>query len=165
MKTLLILRHAKSSWTDSSLDDHDRPLNERGRRDAPRMGRLLANEELLPDLVLSSTARRARETVELVVEACAHAGRVIFTDDLYLAEPSTWIDGLGQIDDKVTSALIVGHNPGLESLIGILTGNDETMPTAALADIELPIDTWSQLSAGIAGRLRSIWRPRDLADG
>ena len=164
MKTLLVLRHAKSSWNDISCDDHDRPLNARGQRDAPRMGRLLQVEQLVPDLVLSSTARRARETVELVVDACPNAGQVIYVDDLYLAEPQTWIDALGRIDADRVRVLIVGHNPGLELLVGMLTGDEETMPTAALAYIELPIETWSELSVHSIGKLRDVWRPRELED-
>ena len=86
MKTLLILRHAKSSWKDDSLPDHDRPLNKRGKQDAPLVGRLDSRKDLMPDLILSSTAKRARATVELVAEESNYQGEIEYSRDLYAAE-------------------------------------------------------------------------------
>jgi len=97
MKTLLILRHAKSSWKDEALPDHDRPLNKRGKEDAPRMGKLLHDEDLVPELILSSDARRARSTTELVVEESHFEGEVIYSRDLYAAEPETCMEALAQM--------------------------------------------------------------------
>ena len=162
MKTLLILRHAKSSWNDPALNDHERPLNSRGRRDAPRMGQLLRQTSLLPDLILCSTALRARETVKAIIEPSGFQGDVLDSSDFYLAEPYTWIDSLGQVDDIYGRVMIVGHNPGLESLLQQLTSQFEEIPTATLACIELPIGSWQELSQQTNGTLAHLWRPKEL---
>ena len=161
MKTLLILRHAKSSWRDTSLDDHDRPLNERGRRDAPRRGQLLLEESLLPDLILCSTAARARRTAEIVVEASGAKCEMRFSRDFYHADSETWIEALQGVSESHNRVMVVGHNPGLELLLESLTGCDERLPTAALACITFDIDTWPSCTFG---KLLELWRPRDLAD-
>jgi len=162
MKTLLVLRHAKSSWNDPDVADHERPLNKRGRRDAPRMGRLLEELDLVPEIVLCSTATRARATVELVLEAGAYGGDVVYDESLYHADPATVIAALGDIPDGVERALIVGHNPGHEALLVRLTGVFETMPTAALAQIDLPIEHWADLDDLVDARLVHVWRPKEL---
>lgn len=165
MKLLLILRHAKSSWKDRSLDDHDRPLNKRGRRDAPRMGRLLRQEDLLPDLILSSTAVRARTTAEIVADTSRYEGALELTPELYGAEPEVYISLLGRLDDDYHNVMVVGHNPGLEQLLHTLTGTEESLPTAALAKIELEIDAWSALDRSRRGSLVQLWRPKELDGG
>ncbi len=162
MKQLLILRHAKSSWQDSNLDDHDRPLNRRGQRDAPRMGRLLSDEGMVPDRIVSSTALRARTTAEEVAAAGGYRGAVTLSRELYLASPREFLRLLREVDDACTSVLVVGHNPGMEELVLALTGEDETMPTAALARVDLPIDSWNGLRSGVRGRLVGVWRPKML---
>lgn len=162
MKTLLVLRHAKSSWKDEGLDDHERPLNKRGRRDAPRMGELLAEEGLLPDLILSSTAVRALTTAEAVSEASGFAGPLVVRQELYLATPADHLEVLAAQDDQYQSVMIVAHNPGLEDLLQHLTGAAAHMPTAALAVIEIPIDSWTELNAETTGQLRRFYLPKDL---
>ena len=97
MKEILILRHAKSSWGDSSLSDHDRPLKKRGLRDAPRIGQLLAERDLVPDVILCSTAVRARQTAERVLGSCGREVPVHFTKELYLAGPSSYLDLLAEL--------------------------------------------------------------------
>src|SRR6266545_2343824 len=115
MKTLLVLRHAKSSWEQPSLDDHTRPLNARGERDAPRMGRLVRAEHLAPDLMISSDAARARATAEAMAEAARYSGTIRLEPRLYHASASEIIDVLRtEIDEDVATVMIVGHNPGLE---------------------------------------------------
>jgi len=161
MKLLSILRHAKSSWKESGLDDHDRPLNKRGHRDAPRMGRLLREKGLLPGVILSSTARRARETALHVSREAGFPGEVRFSRRLYLAGPDAYLEVLGQLPGDVGHALVIGHNPGLEQLLAALVGEAHELPTAALAVVELPPESWAGLQAG-GGRLRQLWRPRDL---
>jgi phosphohistidine phosphatase len=138
MKTLLVLRHAKSSWKDDSLADHDRPLNKRGKRDASRMGKLVKDEDLVPGLILSSTALRAQSTVELFVEACGFEDEIQLSRVLYAAGPEAYIDALNQVSGGYDRVMVVGHNPGLEELVEALTGEAESMPTAALARIDLP---------------------------
>jgi len=162
MKTLLMLRHAKSSWKNSELADHDRPLNKRGKRDAPRMGELIVREALIPDLIISSSARRAKKTTQLLVEETGYAGEIIFERDLYAAWPEAYIETLSLIPDEFEAVMVVGHNPGLEDLLEILTGEVERMPTAALADVSLPIKHWRELSFETKGELVNIWRPKEL---
>ena len=162
MKTLLILRRGKSSWDHPSLADHDRPLKKRGKRDSLRMGDLAREEGLFPDLILSSTANRARSTAKLFAEANEFDGEIILTRDLYHADASDFIDVLRGLSSSVDCAMVVGHNPGMEYLLDLLTGESEWMPTAALAHVELPIDDWNDLLDETEGRLVNYWRPRDL---
>ena len=162
MKTLLILRHAKSSWQTDQLADHDRPLNARGKRDAPRVGHLLRTQELEPDRVLCSTAKRARKTAKKVVKSSGYDSPVELLEELYLASPGTHIDVLRQQDCESGCLMIVAHNPGLEELLAILVGQYMALPTAALAQVELPIDRWSQLSSETQGELANLWLPREF---
>ena len=162
MKTLLILRHAKSSWKDVSLADHDRPLNKRGKRDAPRMGQLLRDEDLLPDLIITSTARRALMTVEALVEASGYDGEVHLTHDFYHASTEAFLAILSQVPNDYQRVMVVGHNPGLEVLLDVLTGEYLRMPTAALAQVSLPIQSWVQIDGDMMGVLVDYWRPKEL---
>jgi phosphohistidine phosphatase len=162
MKTLLLLRHAKSSWKHPELADHDRPLNKRGKRTAPLIGALLQDEDLIPDLILCSSAVRAHTTALLVVKACAYAGEIKQTRKLYLAEPQTYVEVLRQVAEKHARVLVVGHNPGLEALIEALTGEAMAMPTAALVQVELSLKRWSDLDADTDCKLVNVWRPKDL---
>lgn len=163
MKTLLVLRHAKSSWNDSTLDDHERPLNERGRRDTPRMGKLVREYGLMPDAILSSDAVRARLTAEGVAEAAGYAGEIVFAPQLYLASPTDILLLLPTVRENAATVMIVGHNPGLEKLVEQLTGKWQDLPTATLAQIDLPIDQWRDLTASTRGTLMGLWRPGELA--
>ena len=162
MKTLLVLRHAKSSWNDSSLDDHERPLNERGRRDAPRMGELVQEYGLLPDLVVSSDAVRAQLTAEAVVESAGYTGEILLDERLYLASPAEIILVLRTMREDAGTIMIVGHNPGLEELVEQLTGERQDLPTATLVQIGLPIDLWRDLKLATRGTLLGHWRPGEL---
>jgi phosphohistidine phosphatase len=162
MKTLLMLRHAKSSWDDSSLDDHERPLNGRGERDAPRMGALIRKQRLLPDLVISSDAARARTTAAAMAAAAGYTGETLLDARLYHASVGEILSVLRSVPRAAANrVMIVGHNPGLEELVAQLTGQREAFPTAALAQITLPIDGWSELDSSTRGTLVGLWRPRD----
>ena len=163
MKKLLILRHAKSSWKDETLADHDRPLNARGRDAAPRMGRLLRQEEIVPDHIISSTARRAHDTVDLVVESSGYGGNVAWASSLYMGGHGAYLDTLRTVNAQINTLLIVGHNPDLELLVTALTGVVEILPTGALVEIELPIVQWHELRVPGDYRLVNIWRPRELS--
>lgn len=163
MKTLLILRHAKSSWSNLQLGDHDRPLSGRGKADAPRMGKLLADEGLVPELIISSTARRAVDTAEAVADGCAYRGQILKTRRLYHAGPDAFIELIREeAPDDCQRLMLVGHNPGLEMLLTELTGMDEMLTTANIAHIELPIERWSQLKDDESGKLIHVWRPKEL---
>ena len=164
MKTLLVQRHAKSSWKHSELSDHDRPLNKRGKRDAPRMGRLVAAQGLRPDVVVSSTARRARRTAEEVARHAGCEGAVQLDRRLYLASPDEIVDVVRGVAGNARRVMVVGHNPGLEDLVARLAGRRETLPTAALAALHLSIRSWTELTASTAGALAGPWRPRELPD-
>ena len=163
MKTLLVLRHAKSSWNDTSLDDHERPLNKRGRRDGPRMGELVLEHRLTPDVIMSSDAVRARLTAEAVAEAARYAGEILLDRRLYLASPSGILAVLRTVREaSAGTVMIVGHNPGLEELVAQLTGEQQDLPTAALAQIGLPIDRWPDLKVSSRGILLGLWRAKEL---
>jgi phosphohistidine phosphatase len=161
MKILLILRHAKSSWDEADMNDHERPLNKRGKRDAPRVGRLLRQEDLVPDLVISSTARRAKKTAEAVIEESGYGGELILERELYAAPPEAYVDILSHLETDPGTVLVVGHNPGLEELVTELTGEDVVLKTAALAQVELPIDHWSQVRDMAKGKLVQVWYTRE----
>ena len=163
MKTLLIMRHAKSSWKEPGMADHDRPLNKRGKRAAPRMGELLDEHAWRPERVLSSTATRARETAVIVAKNCG-APEVELFRELYLADAATYLEVLRQQGDELDCLMVVGHNPGLEYLVSTLTGADESLPTAAIAVVHLAIDRWAALDERTSGELHCLWRPRELED-
>ena len=161
MKTLLLLRHAKAS-KDTGGPDHDRPLNDRGNRDAPRIGTLLREPSLLPDLIISSTATRARQTAQAVAESCGYHGSLDLRDDLYMARPAAFTRVLRGLDDDRERVLVVAHNPGLEEFLEDLTGTPETLPTAALAHLTLSIDSWKLFESTTPAQLQHLWRPREL---
>ena len=163
MKTLLVLRHAKSSWTDPSVDDHDRPLNARGTRDGPRMGLLIRKLQLAPDVIISSDAVRARVTAAAVAEALGFAEEIRLERRLYLASPADIVAVVRSMPAPATTAMIVGHNPGFEQLVERLTGEANELPTAALAQIALPIERWRDLKVSTRGKLIGLWRPRELS--
>jgi phosphohistidine phosphatase len=162
MRSVLLLRHAKSSWKHPDLSDHDRPLNKRGKRDAPRMGRILKKENLIPDIIISSTAIRARATAEAVAKASGYKGDITFNRSLYASGPQAYIDVLHDLSDEYVRVLIIGHNPGLQELVEMLTGEIHLMPTCSLAHVKFRVDKWSDIDNKIKGKVAGIWRPRDL---
>lgn len=160
MKTLMILRHAKSSWDDPELSDFDRPLNARGRTAAPFMGRLIAERGYLPEIIISSPAKRAAETAALVRENAGISAATEFDERIYEASPQALRQVVSEAPDTVTSLMIVGHNPGMEGFVRFLTGELLPMPTAALSLIDLDIEKWKDLNAN-CGRLVRMIKPKD----
>ncbi len=163
MKTLLVLRHGKSSWGSTSLADHDRPLRPRGEKAARRIGRELQARGLSPDFIVSSTAVRARETATLTAEAAGFTGDMTFTMDLYLSSAQhqlTVVAGLAP--ESAASVMMVGHNPTLEDIVERLSEEDVRLTTGNLARIELEITSWAELSDA-TGKLDFVLRPRELA--
>lgn len=158
MKTLLVLRHAKSSWKHP-VEDHDRPLKKRGKRDAARLGAVLRKRGMLPDLIYSSTARRARDTAERVADAAEYSGEFFDTPNLYFTTLDEQLELLGKLDDAYETVMIVGHNPAMEELVYRLTGRRLRMPTAALACLEFEVDSWAEVP-GVRGELRTQLIPR-----
>ena len=161
MKTLLLLRHAKSSWKNGHLSDFDRPLNERGTKAAPMIGRLIRKKKLQPDLVLSSSAERARQTAALVLESARLKTELRHDERIYEAGAPRLLEIVSQIDDTTNVAMLVGHNPGLEELLEDLTGESMHLPTAGLARIELDVEKWDKVHEG-AGRVEWLIKPKDL---
>jgi phosphohistidine phosphatase len=162
MKTLLLMRHAKSSWKDESLDDHDRPLNKRGKREAPRMGELLRDQRLVPDFILCSSARRARKTAECVAFAAGFRGETRITSELYMVPPGRILEVLAETPPIYSSVLLIAHNPSLEELFERLTNQSRGFSTAAVARLQLDVENWSQISGNPAATLVDFWQPRGL---
>ena len=165
VKRLVLVRHAKSSWADPDLDDHDRPLNGRGRRAAVRVGRHLRGAGLVPDLVLCSSAVRTRATLDRF--AFPSGTTVSIEDPLYGAGADALLQRLRVVPDDVRSVLLLGHNPGVEDLAALLVDDrhvlPEKYPTAAVADLRLSIGRWDALAPGV-GRLDGFVTPRGLED-
>lgn len=161
MKTLLLLRHAKSSWNEPGMQDHDRPLKKRGKKDAPKVGKYLKENDLVPDLILSSTARRAQDTAQAVADESGYSGKIDLHQDLYLSDTACYLDILRSLPDEPNRVLVVGHNPDLEELLTLLTDVTQHLKTAALAHIDLPITSWQELNEATDGRLQAVWSPRD----
>jgi len=161
-KTLLILRHAKSSWEFADLSDHDRPLSSRGKRDAPRIGRKLLKEGLIPQLIISSPAVRAYSTAEKVAKASGYDGEISVESSLYGSGYKEYLNVLQVQNDQYDLIMLVGHNPHAEQLLEILTGKMITMPTCTVAYVRLPIRRWKEVKAQTKGELVNIWRPKEL---
>lgn len=177
MLTLLLLRHAKSSWDNPGLGDFDRPLAKRGKKAAPAIGKALAAMGQHPDLVLCSSAVRARATLDLVLpELGKPAPRIVYDEAIYMATPGTLLARLHAVgtefaDQPPRSVMLVGHNPGLEELAMMLSrgGVDddtdlmaEKFPTAAVAIFTFDTGSWKSIAPG-AGRLEQFLTPRQLA--
>lgn len=162
MLRLLLLRHAKSDWNQSGLRDHDRPLAPRGLRNAPRMGRHLREQGLVPAVALVSTARRARTTAELTLEAAGAAPNVMrLVPELYGSSPDEIVEIVAAEGGDSSPLLVVAHNPGMEDLVARLGGSHEHFPTAALAVVSVPGPDWSGFPVARA-TLDSLVRPREL---
>lgn len=168
MKTIYVLRHAKSDWGDESVRDFDRPLNHRGRKAAKAVGDEMRNRGIRPDLVIASPAVRATETVKRVVEGFGEDLRVTEDRRIYEAGTATLIDIVKAAPDDADHVMIVGHNPGFQNLVVTLTEAcalreeaEQKFPTAALAEIRFDVDRWSELAPG-TGQLADLIKPRDL---
>jgi phosphohistidine phosphatase len=165
---LFLLRHAKSSWEDPELADHDRPLAPRGRRAAKLIAKHLRRQGIAPELVLCSSAARTRETLELIAPALGEAAPVRVEDELYAAPEQVLLERLRAVEDSVESLLLIGHNPGVQQLALLLAGSGEMVgaparkyPTAALATLEFN-GRWHELGEGSA-ELTAFVTPKQLA--
>jgi phosphohistidine phosphatase len=164
MKTLLLLRHGKASGSDTDCGDFERPLTKRGKRDVPKMGCLLREQNLLPDIIIASSAKRCRQTAARVIEHSGYRGEARLLGDLYEASDRALREFLQALDDRYQRALLIAHNPGLELLLHATTASHEALTTAALAHIELPIESWHELNAETRGTLHNLWQPDELED-
>jgi len=161
MKTLYLLRHAKSSWDDPSQTDFERPLNQRGIKAAPFMGNLMAQKGFTPSVIICSPAMRAKTTARLVKDAGGFSEEIVFEKSIYEASPNNLREIVSKLSEDHGSALLVGHNPGIEGFIRYLTGLLEPMPTAALAVIELENERWEEVNDN-CGKLLAVYRPKEL---
>ena len=152
MKILYLVRHAKSSWKDLSLADHERPLNKRGKRDAPRMGKRLAKRGVRPDYILSSPAVRALTTARVIAKklGCREAD-VVVNEAVYGAGTSTLHGIIRGIDNRFERAMLVGHNPSFTVLVNQLAGvSIENVPTCGVAVLVFETDNWADVGNGTA---------------
>jgi phosphohistidine phosphatase len=147
MRTLLLVRHAKSSWDDPALADKLRPLNDRGLHDAPQMGKRLAKQGIAPDLILSSPAERALKTAQLIAEKVGYSPADIAIDDrLYDTTSGVLLSVIQGLDAKVHSAMLVGHNPMMLELVERLTsGQVNSMPTCSVVELTYDAESWSTI--------------------
>ena len=160
---LILMRHAKSDWSDASLADHDRTLNGRGRRDAPRMAQWLSSVDMLPDRILSSSSVRTRETVQLMMEQWSDSTEVVFDESIYLASPDTLVGAAQSDGGDAQRLMVLAHNPGMAHLVSSLSGQHIEMPTAAIAIFRIPLPDWNHLSgASVPLDLIHYMRPKAL---
>ena len=146
MKTLILIRHAKSSWDDMALGDKDRPLNDRGKRDAPKVGERLAKRHARPDLILSSPATRALATAQIIAEKLDYKGsNIVVNDRLYAVEADELLDVIRQIDDGAESVMLIGHNPELSELAHRLSSKITHLPTCAVAEFTFDSKSWKRI--------------------
>jgi len=171
MKRIFLLRHAKSSWDDQSLSDFARPLADRGRDTAPRMGAFMKAEGLAPEAVLCSAARRAVQTWEIIGPFLG-SPEVRVEDTLYMAPPEVILNRVRRLQEDIDSVLLIGHNPAFEELAVRLAGDGrkkamkrvrEKYPTCALAVLRFDVDSWSVITQR-SGFLERFVRPADLVD-
>ncbi len=161
-KTLLILRHAKSSWKNEKLKDFDRPLKHRGEEAANLIGKILVKAELIPQVILSSPAQRAKQTAEIVVEESKFKGELKLVESFYMGEPENYIKELKNLPDEIERVMVVGHNPGLEALLQLLDGKVDSLPTGSLAYLVLDVKHWADLTKATVGELISFWEPDEI---
>ncbi|MBX2805067.1 MAG: histidine phosphatase family protein [Hyphomicrobiales bacterium] len=170
MLTLTLFRHAKSSWDHADLTDFDRPLNDRGERDAPVMGRYLARHQLIPDLILCSSARRTRETLELASAEWPVKPQTEYAEALYLATQDTMFGILRNVGKHSPHVMMIGHNPGIHSFAMNMAGTGEAdaryalsskYPTAAIANITFGSSAWSTIKPG-EGTLTAFVTPKQI---
>jgi len=161
MKHLLIMRHAKSSWKEPEIADHERPLKKRGLKDAAAMGKVLKNKKVIPDKIISSTAVRAADTAALVADKCGYKKEVEYTDKLYMAECKTILELIQSQPDSHKTVLLVAHNPGMEALVQMFSKKIESLPTAAIAYFQADIKKWKNLDKKTELKLKKVWYPKE----
>lgn len=162
MKTLMLMRHGKSSWKNGQIDDHERPLKKRGRKDTKRVAKWIAKKGLTPDLILCSSAVRARQTVEVIHKALAYEGETRICQDLYEAEPQDYVAILKLLDDRYKKVLIVAHNPAIETYLRHIDEDIQSVPTAGLGYLTLTLDSWQALSLQTMVEFVGFIKPKAL---
>ncbi|QDT08152.1 SixA phosphatase family protein [Planctomycetes bacterium K23_9] len=159
---LILMRHAKSDWSDGSMSDHDRPLNQRGQRDTPRMAIWLAEQDCVPEGVLCSTAQRTRQTVQLLGDSWENDLPVSFCDSLYLGSPESIFQTICSEGGDAACLLVVAHNPGMSQLASAMANQALEMPTASVAVFEVDVESWQLFGADTSLQLVQFMRPKSL---
>jgi len=147
MKKLYMIRHAKSSWSDISLDDFDRPLNSRGKENVKLMGKRLKKQGVSPDIIISSPALRAKTTAKEIAKKLDYSKDIVFKKEIYEAESKTLHTILTRIDDKYSSAFLIGHNPDFNMSAEEYVGFEENIPTCGIVEISFDCDSWAQIGS------------------
>lgn len=162
MKYLYLLRHAKSNWKDLSVNDFNRPLNKRGKNDAPNMGKFLNNRNVRVDLIISSSAKRTKETSRVIAEKIGYKNQIIFDENIYEATFEKLLSIIKNLDTNLNKVMIVGHNPGLTDLVNYLVDIEiDNIPTCGVAAIKLEND-WCELKRN-CGKLLFFEYPKKLS--
>lgn len=161
MKTILLIRHAKSDWSHEEQADFDRPLNKRGKRDAPLMGKELVARGLFPGLILCSPAKRAKSTVKRLLKGAGQKCPLRWEDGLYGAGGDYVLQLLRALDQEAGPVAVVGHNPCMEEAVALLCGSHQRVPTAAVAVFQANITSWEELQEGTCV-LQDLLLPREL---
>lgn len=161
-RQLLIMRHAKSSWDNANLADHQRPLNKRGKRDANRMGEELVSLDCVPQIIISSDSQRTTETFSIMTKAFPDVPEIESTRAFYGGDASDIADALDALPDHVSTVLVLGHNPGWTSAVGYFSNEYVEMTTANIAILECESETWAEASIQSGFVLKSILRPKEL---
>jgi phosphohistidine phosphatase len=159
MKKILIMRHAKSSWKDAEILDHERPLKKRGLKDAAYIGKVLKNKELIPDKIISSDAVRAADTAAIVADKCGFKKEIDYTEKLYMAESSAILDLIHGQPESIKTLMVIGHNPGMEALVQVLSRKVESLSTSSVAYFQADIKSWKDLKQGSKIKLKKFWQP------
>ncbi len=161
MKTLYLIRHAKSSWSNSGLTDFDRPLNERGKRDAIKMGERLLQNKVMPNCVISSSAKRTKKTAKRITKVLGFSySKIDFRKELYHSGYNTLVNCLTSINDSNDSCFIIAHNPGVSNFCDYLTHHAIDFPTCGIAKITFEVDSWMEVTSG-AGILEWFDYPKN----
>lgn len=159
MKTLIVLRHAKSDHPHG-VRDHDRGLNDRGKRDAVRVGEVLTQRGLSPDIVVCSSAKRAQSTAKRVGKACGHADAIVTAETLYEAYIDDILKVVRSIPEQHSTALIIGHNPGFGRFAEILGGRIDAFPTSCWAHLSIEVEHWGEVTQSAPAQLEELWYPK-----
>ncbi len=164
MKKLFIVRHAKSSWDFPELDDYDRPLSKRGKKNAPEMGKRLADKGIIPDKMITSPAKRAAATARRIAEEIEYSRKKIHQEPLlYHGSITDMVNVIKNVGEEVNTLMIFGHNPSLTDLVNFLSKSDiYNIPTCGIAEIEFNIDSWKGVERGI-GKLASFDYPKKVS--
>src|SRR6476659_7454635 len=164
-KTLLLLRHAKSSWKKLNITDLDRSLNKRGKKDAPKMGKVIKELDIVPDVIISSSAKRAMDTAKLIAENCKHKKNIEKNPLLYASTLENYIDVISMVSDYHQKVLVVGHDPIIEELVNKFINQMEIIPTCTLVQLSLNIKSWKLLD-GLSYKdvnLIRILKPKEMS--